>query len=833
MADPMVGVGITSGDSAAKNGVIDVNYTYGSNALIDYYTSLGMNTFRISFTAANLLRPGSGDIDSVMSLVKYAASKDASVVLDLHDYGYTSSGELIGSSPQSVADFASEWSQISSKFSGQSNVIFGLMNEPNVQTATEWLAGANAAIQAIRGNGATQMVLVPGSYWDGAWSWTVSDNASVVGKGVVDPAHNYAIDLHNYLDTDASGTSASVVPGSGIARIEAATDWARANGTKLFMSEYGFASDQSSLTEGKAMLDYMYANRDVWVGNTSFAGGQWWGDYMFSVAPTGLGTDNITNKPQLDAIVDSFHLGASASTIGTGSDQLVLKISQDAYQGDAQFTVTVDGHQIGGVQTAHALHGAAGYGVAGSSAQSDTLTVLGDFGAGPHAVSINFLNDAMWGTAATDRNLYIDNATYNGATVAGGNLALMAAGAQQFTVPGVSTGGSNASGTGTGTGAGGSAGASASTIGTGSDQLVLKISQDAYQGDAQFTVTVDGHQIGGVQTAHALHGAAGYGVAGSSAQSDTLTVLGDFGAGPHAVSINFLNDAMWGTAATDRNLYIDNATYNGATVAGGNLALMAAGAQQFTVPGVSTGGSSLNAPSLILMHDAGSTGTHVTSDGLISYTAAISGDTLHFKLDNGAFTTSVPVLATDGSADGQHTVSVYETSATGLTSASASLAFTLDTHQADGTTTVSPTASTGTVAVIPATGSSGPSPTSATGISTGTSGTVTGGVGTSTTAPAPTAPGLALTHETGTGSSHTTSDGLITYALAANGDTLHYQLDNGTVTTSAPVLATDGSVDGQHTVTVYETNAAGLSSVDTSLMFTLDTHHAASGVHVV
>ncbi|SFL49006.1 calcium-binding protein, partial [Methylobacterium pseudosasicola] len=43
-----------------------------------------------------------------------------------------------------------------------------------------------------------------------------------------------------------------------------------------------------------------------------------------------------------------------STSIGTGSDQLVLRISQDAYQGDAQYTVSVDGKQIGGVLTAHA-----------------------------------------------------------------------------------------------------------------------------------------------------------------------------------------------------------------------------------------------------------------------------------------------------------------------------------------------------------------------------------------------------------------------------------------------------------------------------------------------
>jgi predicted xylan-binding protein with Ca-dependent carbohydrate-binding module len=112
---------------------------------------------------------------------------------------------------------------------------------------------------------------------------------------------------------------------------------------------------------------------------------------------------------------------------GTGPDSLVLKISQDAYQGSAQYTVSVDGKQIGGTFTASASHAAT---------QSDTLTLKGDWAAGAHKVSVNFLNDAWGGSAATDRNLYLDSATYNGQAVAGAAKAILgsaAPGAFAFT----------------------------------------------------------------------------------------------------------------------------------------------------------------------------------------------------------------------------------------------------------------------------------------------------------------------------------------------------------------------------------------------------------------
>src|SRR5918998_1265810 len=64
-----------------------------------------------------------------------------------------------------------------------------------------------------------------------------------------------------------------------------------------------------------------------------------------------------------------------STTAGSGPDRLVLKLSQDYYQGNAQFTVKVDGVQIGGTFTASAWH---------STGLSDTITLLGDWTGGVH-----------------------------------------------------------------------------------------------------------------------------------------------------------------------------------------------------------------------------------------------------------------------------------------------------------------------------------------------------------------------------------------------------------------------------------------------------------------
>ncbi|HVE69250.1 MAG TPA: carbohydrate-binding domain-containing protein, partial [Solirubrobacteraceae bacterium] len=108
---------------------------------------------------------------------------------------------------------------------------------------------------------------------------------------------------------------------------------------------------------------------------------------------------------------------------GTGPDRLVLKISQDAYQGSAEYTVSVDGEQIGGTFTASASN---------SAGESDTLTLKGDWDAGRHEVAVTFLNDKWDGTPDTDRNLYVDGITYTGAALRNDEADLLEAGTARF-----------------------------------------------------------------------------------------------------------------------------------------------------------------------------------------------------------------------------------------------------------------------------------------------------------------------------------------------------------------------------------------------------------------
>jgi aryl-phospho-beta-D-glucosidase BglC (GH1 family) len=316
----LIGVNLSGAEFGDNfTGVYGVDYVYPSHADVDYFASKGLDVIRLPFIWERLQHTEFGPLNATElgrldDVVNYATSKGLKVVFDVQDFGY-GFNNLIGSAGTPNSAFADFWGKLAAHFKTNSNVIFGLMNEPHDQSASAWLASANSAIAAIRGAGATQEILVPGSYWDGAWTWTTTDNAAVIGTGVQDPLHNYAFEVHQYLDPDGGGelpgTSSTTL---GVERLTAITQWAESTGNHLFLGEVGVSTDATSLTALNLMLDYMGQHSGVWQGVTYWSGGSSWPpDYMFSIEP-----QNGVDKPQMKILVD--HLAAagfSAQHAGT------------------------------------------------------------------------------------------------------------------------------------------------------------------------------------------------------------------------------------------------------------------------------------------------------------------------------------------------------------------------------------------------------------------------------------------------------------------------------------------------------------------------------------
>ena len=145
-------------------------------------------------------------------------------------------------------------------------VWFDLMNEPNKQTALEWVKTDDAIAAAIRATGATNKIIFQGTAWDGAWKWATSGNATEMLKAY-DPGNNYAFEAHQYLDRDGSGTSPTCVAGSGAKRLEPFTTWLLTRGLQGIVGEVGWAANDGCTIEGTDLMDHWLA------ATTSTAGG--------------------------------------------------------------------------------------------------------------------------------------------------------------------------------------------------------------------------------------------------------------------------------------------------------------------------------------------------------------------------------------------------------------------------------------------------------------------------------------------------------------------------------------------------------------------------------
>jgi aryl-phospho-beta-D-glucosidase BglC (GH1 family) len=294
-----------------------------------------------------------------------------------------------------------------------------------------------------------------------------------------------------------------------------------ASGNKWTLTSSGLVAVNGvadSATSG--VKELAYVNAAVWQENSA---NLWWG----KTAPSAAWAPGA---------------GTSTSPLPVKPATLTLNVSEDAYQGDAQFTVKVDGTQVGGVQYASALH---------SSGDSNTVSLTGNWSVGAHAVQIQFINDAWGGSAATDRNLYVNSIALNGVAQSGTTASFPGSTPANFTVGGTTLPASGAA-----------------------DSMTLHLCEDAYNGNAQFVLSIDGKQVSTPQDVTASHSAGAW---------QAIAFAGSFGAGSHTVAVAFTNDLFGGTATTDRNLYVNGVDVNGQHYGTGVTSLMSASSATFNI----------------------------------------------------------------------------------------------------------------------------------------------------------------------------------------------------------------------------------------------------------
>ena len=124
------------------------------------------------------------------------------------------------------------------------------MNEPHDMPTEQWVKAANSAIAAIRRTGASNLILVPGNGWSGAFSWNTNWYGTPTSSmlKIRDPFNWYMFEVHQYMDSDSSGTSESCVSTTiGAERLQEFTAWLRQHNLKGFLGEFS-AGEISSAT---------------------------------------------------------------------------------------------------------------------------------------------------------------------------------------------------------------------------------------------------------------------------------------------------------------------------------------------------------------------------------------------------------------------------------------------------------------------------------------------------------------------------------------------------------------------------------------------------------
>ena len=118
-------------------------------------------------------------------------------------------------------------------------------------------------------------------------------------------------------------------------------------------------------------------------------------------------TSDPTNPPGGTAYPTPPRAGdpvvGSGNTVSPHTLELIL--TQDAYQGNAQFSMSLDGTASGAITLSPVA--------LTSSAHAEMFSWSGNITDGAHEIGVTFLNDAWGGSAGLDRNVHVMGVIYD------------------------------------------------------------------------------------------------------------------------------------------------------------------------------------------------------------------------------------------------------------------------------------------------------------------------------------------------------------------------------------------------------------------------------------
>lgn len=305
-------------NTKALPGVVFKDYTYPSNAELTYIASQGANIIRLPFRWERLQQTLNGPLDAaelgrIRSTVNNASAQGLCVLLDLHNYAKYRQYKLGDPIPEPegsdlTAAFIQFWLAVAQEFPDPNQVAFGLMNEPANISLVSWAVIAKQTLASLRLAEATNLVFVGGGRWSGVHDWFAglqNSNATELDD-LHDPLKRAIIEVHQYTDSDYSGThtaatGASCRPATDFtAKFERISQWARTHEQSLFLGEFGVPRSAECLQTLTHMLEQM--DNSTWRGWTYWAAGAWWGNY-----PLALSGANQDFAPQWEPLKQFFY----------------------------------------------------------------------------------------------------------------------------------------------------------------------------------------------------------------------------------------------------------------------------------------------------------------------------------------------------------------------------------------------------------------------------------------------------------------------------------------------------------------------------------------------
>lgn len=297
------GTNLSGGEFGKVPGTYGYDYGYPKTSDADYFAAAGMNIFRVGTRHERLQPQLKGPLDEtelgrLQALVHYATAKGITVVIEPHN-SWRFYDRVI-----SETEAGWFWGLLGQRFKDNARVWFNLTNEPHDMTSEKVVALSNASLRELRRVGFKNMVLVAGNGWSGAHSWEAKwygvPNAQAM-LGVVDPASNMAIDVHQYLDANSSGGGGECVsPSIGVERLQGFVTWLRANKKLGFLGEIGAPNTplcKEAVTRALAFVEEHY---DVWVGWLWWsAGSRWTPTYPLSIQPLSNADGSLEERPQM------------------------------------------------------------------------------------------------------------------------------------------------------------------------------------------------------------------------------------------------------------------------------------------------------------------------------------------------------------------------------------------------------------------------------------------------------------------------------------------------------------------------------------------------------